>query len=153
MSSDVCRAENQKLHLCISYKLSIIKILVSGIVPITSLLRQHVGNMLTMDRDNFLVSLKENEKRSIRIRAATEHKQGSFFSRLLSSFRSRADDTLSKASRRERKIQSRYVGVVYQLHSATIDVSHMFVWLLAHSSFKDDGPEPNTSDQGADRGS
>lgn len=56
----------------------------TGIVPLVSLLKKHINQMLLMDPESFLVGAMEKEKRNIVIRCAKESKNGSILQQVVS---------------------------------------------------------------------
>jgi hypothetical protein len=59
----------------------------SGIVPCTSLLKQHVRKMVMMEPTQYFAERSEQKKRNINIIGAEEDKNGSLVSHLVSSLK------------------------------------------------------------------
>lgn len=64
--------------------LSTISNIIQGIVPCTSLLKQHVQTKALLEPSNYLADSFEQKKRNISIIGAQEDKQGSIVSHLIS---------------------------------------------------------------------
>ena len=60
---------------------------IKGIVPCISLLKQHVGTMLMMDPENYLINTSEQMNRSNYFILARENKSGSLTRHLISTLR------------------------------------------------------------------
>jgi len=59
----------------------------TGIVPCTSLLKEHVRKMLMLEPETYLAGLSENEKRSVKVLSAQEAKDGTLYHNLTSSMK------------------------------------------------------------------